>query len=138
MNLIAFGILMALAVPFLLNVLADILNLGAAESALPREVEGFYDAATYTRSQDYLRETTRLERISETFFLVLFLIFWFCRGFAWLDEWVRSLGFSPVLSGLIYIGLLAAAKGILGLLFSAYATFGIEARFGFTNECKII
>ena len=45
------------------------------------------------------------------------------RGFQW----------PPVVSGLVFIGLLAAAKTVLSLPFSIYATFVIEARFGFNK-----
>ena len=67
------------------------------------------------------------------FNLCVFLIFWFCGGFAWLDSWVRGLGLTALLNGLVFIGVLLVAKSLLGAPFGAYATFVIEERFGFNQ-----
>jgi STE24 endopeptidase len=65
--------------------------------------------------------------------LAVFLLFWFCGGFGLLDERIRSLGLSPVWSGIVYIGLLVGAGSLITLPFSWYGTFVIEARFGFNR-----
>ena len=64
---------------------------------------------------------------------MILLVFWFAKGFALLDAWVRALELGPIYSGLIYIGLLLLFKGLLSLPFSIYSTFVIEARFGFNK-----
>ena len=56
-----FIVVMALLVGhYLLETVADWLNLRHVSSELPAEFEGFYDAEKYRRSQRYLRDTTRL------------------------------------------------------------------------------
>ncbi len=133
MHMITAGIVVAVAVPFVFHWLADMMNLSAVSAEIPAEFAGFYDDEAYAASQQYLRITTWMDRLAETVETGVFLVFWFARGFAWLDQWVRSLGVSPVISGIVFIGLLAAGRGLLHLPFSIYATFGVEARFGFNR-----
>jgi STE24 endopeptidase len=51
----------------------------------------------------------------------------------WLDAGVRSLGLGEMLTGLVFIGALALAQGVLALPFGIYGTFVIETRFGFNT-----
>ena len=50
-----------------------------------------------------------------------------------LDEWLRSFDFGPVITGLVYMGILILIKSALSLPFSLYSTFVIEERFGFNK-----
>jgi STE24 endopeptidase len=133
MNIIAIIILAALILDAALNLIADTLNLRQLRGELPRQFEGWYDPEQYRRSQRYLREHTRFGWVSGAFDIAVLLIFWFAGGFAYLDTWVRGLEYSAIVSGLIYIGILAGIKGILSQPFDAYVTFGIEARYGFNR-----
>jgi STE24 endopeptidase len=133
MNSIAIIILTALILDTLLNLIADILNLRQLRGELPPEFVDWYDPEQYLRSQRYLRERTRFGWVSGGFDLSVLMIFWFSGGFAYLDAWVRGLGFSPVFTGLIFIGTLVGFKVVLSQPFDAYATFGIEARYGFNR-----
>jgi len=74
--------------------------------------------------------------VSAAFDLGLLLVFWFAGGFEWLDSLVRQWGFGPVVTGLLYIGILLAAKVLLDQPFAFYSTFVIEARFGFNTSTK--
>jgi STE24 endopeptidase len=116
-----------------LNLAADRLNLKHLRSELPLAFEGIYDPERYRKSQQYLRVNTQFGWITSTFNLCLLLVFWFAGGFPFLDKWVRTLELGPVLSGLIYMGVLVLLKAALSLPFSAYATFVIEERFGFNK-----
>jgi STE24 endopeptidase len=100
---------------------------------LPRVFEGVYDPERYRKSQQYLRATTQFGWITSTFNLCLILVFWFAEGFPLLDKWVRTFELGPILSGLVYMGVLMLLKTALSLPFSVYATFVIEARFGFNK-----
>jgi len=81
----------------------------------------------------YLRETTRLSLLTHAVVTTLTIAFILAGGFNLADTAVRSLGLGTILTGLLYTGLLLAASGLLHLPFSAYATFGIEARYGFNT-----
>jgi len=133
MNTIAFIILLAIIFDFILNGIADYLNLKMLRSDLPQPFQGVYDPDRYRKSQQYLRVNTRFGWVSGTFNVILILVFWFGKGFPMLDEWVRSFNYGPVVTGLAYMGILIFVKSILSLPLSLYATFVIEARFGFNQ-----
>ncbi len=133
MNGLGLLILTALVVNTALSLLADILNLTSLSPVLPKAFDGWYEPSEYARSQSYLRVNTRFGWVVSLFDLSVLLIFWFGGGFAWLDEWVRGFGYATLPSGLFYIGVLVALKTVLDLPFGLFATFVIEARFGFNK-----
>jgi STE24 endopeptidase len=71
--------------------------------------------------------------IVSTVNVLVMLAFWFGKGFPWLDGWVRSFGFGPIISGLAYMAVLTLFKALTSLPFNIYHTFVIEARFGFNQ-----
>jgi len=71
--------------------------------------------------------------VARSFDLAVLLVFWLGGGFGWLDGRVRDLGLGAVGSGLVFIGILVAAKAVLGLPFAWYHTFVLEERFGFNR-----
>ena len=133
MNFIAIIILCTIGVDFILNLVADGLNLKHLRSELPQTFQGVYDADRYRKSQQYLKVNTQFGWVTSAFNLSVILVFWFAKGFPLLDQWVRSFELEPVLSGLIYMGVLMLFKAVLSLPFSLYATFVIEERFGFNT-----
>jgi STE24 endopeptidase len=133
MNFIAVIILCAVLTDFLLHMTADIFNLGMLKSQLPDQFKGFYDEYRYASSQKYLRDNTRFEWLAAAVNLILFLGLWFGRGFPIIDQWVRSLSDSPVVTGILYIGLLFLLKSLIAVPFSIYSTFYIEERYGFNK-----
>ena len=133
MNLYAAIILTTLVANYLLNLLADYLNLQALREQLPEEFREVYDAEKYRQSQLYTRTKTRFGFIVTTIDLLLLLTFWFIGGFNHLDQLLRTLDFGPIATGVIYIGILLLLESILSLPFSIYSTFVIEARFGFNK-----
>ncbi len=126
-------ILATLIISYLMNNLADYLNLGNLSPILPKTFSNVYDGDRYDRSQRYLRETTRMGVVTSSVDLVLLLCFWFFGGFGLLDTFIRDLGQPPIISGLLFIGILSGFKFILSLPFSIYNTFVIEERFGFNK-----
>ena len=118
---------------FILDLIADVLNLGSLKTTLPAEFEGIYDQDTYANSQKYTRVRTKYGFIISTFNLIITLLFWFSGGFNWLDQLVRSLGYGSIITGLLFIGFLIVAKSIISLPFSLYSTFVIEEKFGFNK-----
>jgi STE24 endopeptidase len=133
MNAIAIVVLSALLLDWILGLVADRLNLRQVDPELPAAFQGWYDPAQYEQAQRYLIVTTRFGWVVGTFGLVAVLTFWWSGGFGWLDTEVRRMHDSVVVRGLIYIGLLMAAKTLLDLPFGVYATFAIEQRFGFNQ-----
>ena len=133
MNSIAWIVLVALVANLVLHQLADRLNLKAWPASPPEEFTSFITPGDYQRSKDYLRTTTHFSWLAEAIQLVLVLIFWFAGGFPALDAWVRSLGYGPIVSGLVFVGILLSLRSIVSLPFSIYRTFVIEEKFGFNR-----
>jgi STE24 endopeptidase len=133
MNVFATIILAALVLEFALELIGSLLNLRALQLELPAALQGIYKPGDYRKSQEYIRATTRLGLLSNTVTLSLLLAFWFFGGFNWFDQVVRVWNFIPLVTGLLYIGILFFAQGLLTLPFSIYSTFVIEERFGFNR-----
>jgi STE24 endopeptidase len=133
MNTFAVIILAALLFGYLLDLLADALNLKSLRSPLPDEFRDVYDQERYDKSQSYTLTRTRFGFVTETFGLLLILAFWFAGGFNYLDQWVRSFGFGTIPTGLLFIGILSVGQSLITLPFGIYSTFVIEERFGFNK-----
>ncbi len=133
MNIFALIILFTLLLDYVLNLVADRLNLKSLGRTLPEEFEDAIDEQTYKKSQEYTKINTRFGIITGTFDLAVLLIFWFAGGFNWLDQVVQGLGYGTIGTGLFYIGALIFFKMVISLPFSVYSTFVIEEEFGFNK-----
>ena len=133
MNIFAIIIFVAIILEFALSLIGNLLNLKALKVELPPALKGLYKAEDYRKSQEYIKVTTRLGLVRSSFVLLLLLAFWFSGGFNWLDQVVRAWNFTPLVSGLLYIGIVISAYGLLTLPFSIYGTFVVEERFGFNR-----
>ena len=133
MNSYAVVILCALLFDFILNLVADSLNLRTLDGELPGEFHGFYDAAAYKKSQDYARTGIRRGIFQHFYMLAVTLLFWFSGGFNYLDMLIRSLNLHAIVNGLIFSAAVLIIRFLLTLPFSLYATFVIEERFGFNK-----
>jgi STE24 endopeptidase len=109
------------------------LNLRALEPEPPADVRHLYDAERYRRSQAYTRATSWFGLVSDAIELSVLLAFWLLGGFGWLDDAVRRLGLGPIVTGLLFLGALAAGDLLLGLPLRWWRTFRLEARFGFNR-----
>jgi STE24 endopeptidase len=138
MNNYAIIILSALILEFLLNLVADILNLKALGGILPEEFQSIYDADAYKKSQSYTRVKIRMGIIMSIFNLCVVLVFWFLGGFNQLDIFIRSWSLHHIWNGLIYIGILLLIRFILSIPFSLYSTFVIEEKFGFNRTTPLL
>jgi STE24 endopeptidase len=133
MNPFFLVIFIALLIEYAIGVIANLFNLKSLSTKPPPALEGVYQSEEYRKSQEYLRANTRFDFVTSTFSLVVLLSFWFTGGFNYLDQAVRSWGFVPILSGLLYIGILVLGYSLIKLPFSIYRTFVIEERFGFNR-----
>jgi len=123
MNTYSMIILGAILVGYGLNLIADILNLRSAGDEPPPEFKDIYDPERYRQSQAYLKANTRFGWIVAGVDLAALVLFWFAQGFRILDEAVRSLGWGPVPSGLVFVGTLLMAKMVLQLPFTRSSSF---------------
>lgn len=137
MNIFGIIILGTLFGTFFIKLAANILNLKAAGEVLPDEFRDVYDREAYEKSQNYLHHSTVFSLVTATFDLVVLLVFWFAGGFNYLDLVVRALGFSPLLTGIVYIGILLFLQGLVSLPFSIYHTFVLEEKYGFNKTSPL-
>ena len=133
MNIYAIIILVVILLEFIIDLVADALNIRSLKIRVPPDLEGIYDREAYRKSQEYTRINTRFSNITGTFQLVVLLLFWFLGGFNVLDQVVRSWGFSIAVSGVLYLGIILLAYSLLSLPFGIYSTFIIEEQFGFNK-----
>jgi len=133
MNTYAILIPAILIVHYLLHLVADLLNVKHLQEEVPGEFRDTYDQTAYRRAQQYLRDTTRFGLLSRTFNLAVLLPVMLLGGFNTVDRWARAAGGGEIVSGLLFLGLIAVGARILQLPFSLYDTFVIEERYGFNK-----
>jgi STE24 endopeptidase len=118
---------------YLIDLIADWLNVRHVSPELPREFAGFYDQAKYGQSQRYLAESTAFGMVEDTIRTAFIVAFIVIGGFNAVDYEARSLGMGAVPTGLVFAGMLVVAGKILALPFSVYETFVIEGKYGFNR-----
>lgn len=131
-------ILTTLIASYLIDNIADFLNLENLNHPLPEEFTDHYNHKKYTDSQAYLRANTKLGFVTSSFDLAIILLFWFSGGFQTIDSFVRSFQLNSIVSGLFFTGILLFLKLIISLPFNIYSTFGIEEKFGFNKTTPIL
>jgi len=110
------------------------LNLKSLTMMLPKEFVGFYDEKKYEKSQNYTRINSKFEHVSSTFNLILILSVIYFELFDTLDQYARSFGYSPIITGLIFFSIIIIIKDILLTPFNLYSIFIIEEKFGFNKS----
>ena len=128
-----FIIVGALIVEYLLSTISSILNMNSITSTIPDGFQEFYDDKKYSKSQEYLKDKTKLGLYSSTFSLILTLIVIHFGLFGFLDELVRSNSTHYIISGLLFFGILFLINDILNIPFSLYSIFVVEEKYGFNK-----
>jgi len=133
MNIYLIIILIILIGKYLLDLAIEILNLRNVSPELPIEFSDCYDADKYRRSQQYLKETTRLGIIADSVLTPLIVAFILLGGFNLADTLARGWADHEIWRGLIFAGILFLASSLVNIPFSIYRTFVIEERYGFNR-----
>jgi len=133
MNIYFYIILVTLLIGFILDLIADYLNLKKLGEPLPEELKDVYSPEKYLKSQEYTKFRTKFGFVTSTLSIMAMLFFWFSGGFNYLDLLISQYSDNLIIRGLLYIGVLVFAGSILSLPFSIYSTFVIEEKFGFNK-----
>ncbi|GAB1401521.1 M48 family metallopeptidase [Elusimicrobiota bacterium] len=133
MNIYLLVIIIFLIFSYLIEFIADYLNVKNMSDVLPKEFEGYYDGEKYKKSQNYLKDKTNFSFISSSFVLVTGIVFILAGGFNFVDKFARSFGYAEIVSGMIFISVLMLLLNIIKIPFSAYNTFVIEEKYGFNK-----
>jgi len=118
---------------FLFERYVSFLNIKSSQRPIPSILKDVYDAEKYAKQQRYFQTNARFGMITSTFSFVVVMLMLLLGGFAWVDEIVRSFGFSEIFTTLIFFGILLLANDILNIPFEIYDTFVIEQRFDFNR-----
>ena len=125
MNIYLCIIVAALLLEFFLHSLSRFLDLKNLSTVLPAEFIDHYSSEEYARSQQYLKTNTQFAYITSAFDLFIILMVIYLGVFNTLDVWVRGFGFSPIISGLLFFGILFIVQDVLGTPFSLYSTLRV-------------
>ena len=133
MNIYLVIILAILIGDYLLNLVVENLNIKNIKTQLPKEYEGCYDSEKYDKAQTYLKEGTRFALFKNSFFTAVIILFIITGGFNFVDEIARAFQRGPILTGLIFAGVIMFGIQLLNIPFSIYHTFVIEEKYGFNR-----
>lgn len=133
MSLYTLLIISFLLLVYIVETMADYLNVKNISNEIPAEFESYYDQEKYTKAQEYLRERTKFTVNYATFFTFIQIVFIMAGGFNFVDKVARSFGFGEIITGLVFAGILFLMMALLKIPFSAYSTFVIEEKFGFNK-----
>ncbi len=132
-QLVYYIIIGLLVFDFILERFLDYLNTTRWSDTLPDEVKGIYDEEKYRKQQAYEKVNHRFSMLTGSFSFVLIMLMFLFYGFAYVDQWAREISGQPVLTALIFFGILMLASDLLNTPFSVYSIFSIEERFGFNK-----
>lgn len=118
---------------YILSLLVDILNVKSLNPNLPDEFKDVYDQDKYEKSQNYTKSNTKFSFLTSSFSLLISLYFIFGGLYNFIDLYVRSHGFSEIVTGLLFFALLFVINDLLNIPFSLYKTFVIEEKYGFNK-----
>lgn len=134
MSQILLSIIIGLLVAdFIFERFLEYLNSTRWSDQLPEEVKDIYDEEKYRKQQAYEKVNFRFSLISSSFSFVLLILMFLFAGFAWVNNLAHSVSVNPILTALVFFGILLLATDVLMTPFSVYDTFVIEEKFGFNK-----
>lgn len=118
---------------FALERILSFLNNRSSKQPIPQELNGIYDEEKYIKSQAYQTDVSRFGSLSATFSFVLLFLAIYNGWFGMLDGWIRNFSPLSLVTPLIFFGILFIVSDIIGIPFSIYRNFVIEAKYGFNK-----
>jgi STE24 endopeptidase len=126
-------IIILLIADFIFERILEYLNSTRWSDLLPKEVSDIYDEEKYRQQQSYEKANFRFSTISSIFSFVVMLLMFLFAGFAWVNGLALSVSTNPILTALMFFGILLLASDLINTPFSIYDTFVIEEKFGFNK-----
>lgn len=133
MNIYLIVIIGSMVLGWAVNTTVSRLNAAALDPAVPQEFADVFDAKAYASSQEYTRATSRYSLVADTVGLAAMVAFILLGGFPAVDAVARAVGGGPLVTGLVFMGILLALNEVLFVPFALYRTFVLEERFGFNT-----
>ena len=132
-QILFFVIIGLLLADFILERFLEFLNSTRWSDQLPEEVKDIYDEKEYQKQQAYEKKNFRFSMLSSSFSFTLMFLMVLFAGFALVNSWALSVSTNPILTALVFFGILLLASDLLTTPFSIYDTFVIEEKFGFNK-----
>lgn len=134
---VLFYIIIAiLLIDFTIDKIISYLNAKHFDDAIPDELTDVYSEKEYLKSQAYKKENYQFSLFKSVFTILITLIFFLFKGFAWVDTMARSYSSNEIIVGLIFFGIIMIGSDILSSPFSYYHNFVIEEKYGFNKSSK--
>jgi len=102
-------------------------------STVPVDFESVVSQETLAKSSAYTLDSSRLGLWESLFDNGMLLLFLFAGLFPLYDRFIAGLTGSMILQGILFFLIFTWVQTILGLPFSIYGTFVVEARYGFNT-----
>ena len=128
-----FIILVILVLDFILERFLEYLNTKRWSNQLPDELQGIYDLNKYRTSQQYQKVKQKFSWIISSFSFLAMLILLFSGSFVWFDNLLINYVNNPILSALLFFGIIGMLSSLVMIPFEVYSTFVIEEKFGFNK-----
>jgi STE24 endopeptidase len=109
------------------------LHLHRRRDKVPKHLEGKVDLPTIQKAVSYNKDKLRFGIVSDVFGMAAIWIMMLV-GFSIADNAVQATGWSPLISGLAFFGILSVLSGLLSLPFELYSIFVIEQKHGFNRQ----
>ena len=132
-QILFFVIVSLLVADFILERFLEFLNSTQWSDQLPEEVKDIYDEKEYQKQQAYEKKNFCFSMVSSSFSFILMFLMVLFAGFALVNSWALSVSVNPILTALVFFGILLLASDLLATPFSIYDTFVIEEKFGFNK-----
>ena len=134
MSQILFYIIVGLLLAdFIFERFLEFLNSTQWSDQLPEEVNDIYDVQEYQKQQAYEKANFRFSMVSSSFSFALMFLMVIFAVFALVNSWALSVSVNPILTALVFFGVLMLAADLLTTPFSIYDIFVIEEKFGFNK-----
>ncbi|WP_373517189.1 M48 family metallopeptidase [Pricia sp.] len=136
MNTLFYIIILILVLQFVIETVLDYLNAKRYGDPVPDELNDVFNAEEYEKSQAYKKTNYSFGLLTSTFSLLLTLGFLILGGFEWVDQIARSITDNPIVTALLFFGIIIIGSDIVTLPYSYYSTFVIEEKFGFNKTTR--
>lgn len=124
-------VLAIIATEFLVNLVISLLDFYYKPTTKNSSIK-----KDYVKSKRYLKTNIKFGLTKGIIDLAILLTIILTGVLNILDLAVRSLGFGPIITGILFFGVIGIIFFVIGIPFSIYKTFWIEKKYGFNKTTK--
>ena len=132
-----WGVYVAIVIliPFMFDLVVEVLDLRYQAPPLPAELKDIYDDAEAEKARHYHLDRLKPGLIHSSLSLIVTAAMIAFAGFGTIDEWTRQwFPQQEIMSSLAFIGIISFGSSMMSIPFKLYSTFVIEERYGFNRS----